>query len=60
MKTMKLSAPYWCFFPEGADPDTYYRKLKSMGYSGVEMVAPERWQAATPWGTPVEREVKTR
>ena len=46
MKTMKLSAPDWCFFPEGADPDTYYRKLKAMGYSGVEMVAPERWQAA--------------
>ena len=46
MKRMKLSAPDWCFFPEGADPDTYYRKLKAMGYSGVEMVAPERWQAA--------------
>ena len=46
MKTMKLSAPDWCFFPKGADPDAYYRKLKSMGYSGVEMVEPERWQSA--------------
>lgn len=46
MRTMKLSASDWCFFSEGADPDAYYRKLKAMGYSGVEMVAPERWQAA--------------
>ncbi|MPN19229.1 hypothetical protein SDC9_166595 [bioreactor metagenome] len=46
MKTMKLSAPDWCFFPKGADPDAYYRKLKAMGYSGVEMVEPERWQSA--------------
>ena len=35
MRTMKLSAPDWCFFPEGADPDAYYRKLKAMGFDTV-------------------------
>ena len=42
MKQLKLSAPDWCFFPEGADPAVFYKKLKQMGYDGAEMVAPER------------------
>ena len=47
---LKLSAPDWCFFKKGMDPGAYYQKLKQIGYSGVEMVDPSRWQAARAAG----------
>ena len=50
MKNLKLSAPDWCFFTEGADPAAFYRNLKAMGYAGAEMVAPERQRAALDAG----------
>jgi len=43
---MKFSAPDWCFFREGMDPKEYYGRLAEMGYSGVEMVDPVRYDAA--------------
>jgi hydroxypyruvate isomerase len=48
--TMRLSAPDWCFFREGMDPVVYYRLLRALGFSAVEMVAPSRWQAARDAG----------
>lgn len=47
---IKLSAADWCFFKPGMDPAGYYGKLAEMGYSGVEMVAPERFAAAQAAG----------
>ena len=47
MNTPKFSAPDWCFFnAANLAPEEYYRKLKELGFSAVEMVAPERWDAA--------------
>lgn len=47
MNTIKFSAPDWCFLGAAELPvDEYYRKLKELGFSAVEMVAPERWDAA--------------
>jgi len=44
---LKYSAPDWCFFEDrGYHPDVYYRRLKELGCGGVEMLDPERWQAA--------------
>ncbi len=50
MKNIRLSAPDWCFFKPGMDSSEYYRKLKEFGYEGVEMVAPERQDAAVAAG----------
>ena len=47
---MHLSAPDWCFFRDGTDPATYYRALRDLGFTGVEMVHPSRWQAARAAG----------
>jgi hydroxypyruvate isomerase len=47
---MRLSAPDWCFFRDGSDPATYYRSLRDLGFTGVEMVHPSRWQAARAAG----------
>jgi hydroxypyruvate isomerase len=46
----RLSAPDWCFYKDAADPASYYRRLKSMGIAGVEMVEPSRWQHARAAG----------
>lgn len=43
---IKLSAPDWCFFKGTIEVDEYYRRLKEMGVSGVEMLDPVRWPAA--------------
>ena len=45
MNRIKLSAADWCYLKPEDDPEDYYRKLKEMGYQGVEMAAPERWEA---------------
>lgn len=47
---MRLSAPDWCFVRDGVDPRAYYRALRDLGISGVEMVHPDRWQAARDAG----------
>ncbi len=47
---IKFSAPDWCFFRENPDPAAYYRKLKQLGFTGVEMVDPSRWPAARSAG----------
>ncbi|MGI6496921.1 MAG: TIM barrel protein [Kiritimatiellia bacterium] len=46
----RFSAPDWCFFRDSIPAETYYRKLFELGYTGAEMVAPERWQAAKDVG----------
>lgn len=38
----KFSAPDWCFFPENASPEAYYRQLKALGIDAVEMVPDAR------------------
>ncbi len=47
---MRLSAPDWCFFRDGVDPLAYYRGLRDLGISAVEMVHPSRWAAARAAG----------
>jgi hydroxypyruvate isomerase len=47
---MLLSAPDWCFYRDGVDPTTYYRAIRDLGFSGVEMVHPSRWDAARAAG----------
>lgn len=48
--TVRLSAPDWCFWRDGNDPAGYYRALRDLGFTGVEMVDPGRWQAARDAG----------
>jgi hydroxypyruvate isomerase len=50
MTELQLSAPDWCFYKDQPDPAAYYRKLKSLGIAGVEMVDPSRWQHARAAG----------
>ncbi len=51
MTTLRHSAPDWCFFEDrGFDPSTYYRRVKSLGYEAVELVAPPQWSAARDAG----------
>jgi len=47
---VRLSAPDWCFFRPGMEPDHYYQTLRTHGYAAVEMVAAERFQAARSAG----------
>jgi hydroxypyruvate isomerase len=47
---MRLSAPDWCFWRDGSDPAAYYRTLRDLGFTGVEMVHPDRWAAARAAG----------
>ena len=47
---MKFSAPDWCFFPENASPEGYYRQLKALGIDAVEMVPGDRRAAARSAG----------
>ena len=47
---MRLSAPDWCFWRDGSDPAAYYRALRELGFTGVEMVDPARWAAARAAG----------
>jgi hydroxypyruvate isomerase len=47
---MRLSAPDWCFWRDGGDPAVYYRVIRQLGFTGVEMVDPSRWQAARDAG----------
>jgi hydroxypyruvate isomerase len=47
---MRLSAPDWCFWRDGSEPVAYYRALRDLGFTGVEMVHPSRWQAARDAG----------
>ena len=35
---IKFSVPDWCFFREQPDPAAYYRKLRELGFTAVEMV----------------------
>jgi len=53
MAEILLSAPDWCFYKDQPDPAAYYRKLKSLGIEGVEMVDPSRWSDARAAGLPI-------
>jgi hydroxypyruvate isomerase len=50
MTNLPQSVPDWCFLKEGIDAYSYYARLKSLGYSGVEIVDPKRWDAARAAG----------
>ncbi|MCL2701226.1 MAG: sugar phosphate isomerase/epimerase [Phycisphaerae bacterium] len=50
MSTLKQCVPDWCAFKQGMDAAAYYAGLKSIGFSGVEMVDPSRWAAARAAG----------
>jgi hydroxypyruvate isomerase len=50
MKSIKLSAPDWCFYPRLGDPARYYDTLKDLGFDGAEMVDPDRYAAARSAG----------
>lgn len=47
---LSLSAPDWCFFRGQLPAVEYYRALRDMGVTGVEMLDPARWQAARDAG----------
>lgn len=47
---IRQSAADWCFLREGMDPSAFYRRLRSIGYAGVEMVAPANRAAARDAG----------
>jgi hydroxypyruvate isomerase len=53
MPTLKQSASEWCYFKDHYVPADYYRRIKDMGISGVEMVDPKRWKAARAAGLEV-------
>ena len=50
MSQIKQSAADWCYYRDTVDPFTYYRRLKEIGYTGAELVPPERWQAVKDAG----------
>ena len=50
---MQLSAPDWCFYREHYGADEYYRRLRDIGISAVEMTPTERWQSARDAGLPI-------
>ena len=50
MSNLLQSIPDWCFLREGMDPPAYYARLKAMGFAGVEIVDPKRWDAARAAG----------
>ena len=47
---LKTSAADWCFWRPNYDPAEYYRRIKDAGIEAVEMVPPERRQAARACG----------
>jgi hydroxypyruvate isomerase len=50
MPDIKISAADWCYYTEVLEPSEYYDRLAHMGFSGAEMVAPERMDAARAAG----------
>ena len=50
MSKLKQCVPDWCALRQGMDAAAYYAGLKSIGYSGVEMVDPSRWPVARAAG----------
>jgi len=50
MINLPQSVPDWCFYKEGMDASSYYARLSSLGYAGVEIVDPKRWAAARAAG----------
>lgn len=47
---MLQSVSEWCYFKPHYNPTEYYRRLKAIGYQGVEMVDPARWPLARAAG----------
>jgi len=50
MTPLNISAADWCFFKKTDDPAAYYARLRALGCTAVEMVAPDRWDAARAAG----------
>jgi hydroxypyruvate isomerase len=50
MERLKQSVPDWCFYKPQDNPEAYYRGLRKIGFTGVEMVDPARWPAAKAAG----------
>jgi hydroxypyruvate isomerase len=50
---VRQSATDWTFLKEGADVEEYYSTLAEIGYSAVELAAPEHWPLARRAGLDV-------
>ncbi len=50
MSEMHFSAADWAFQPRAKDPNSFYDRLKQIGYEGIEMVAPIHWEEARSAG----------
>lgn len=48
--TLRQAAADWCYLKQGADPATHYRRLRELGFGGVEMVEPANRAAARAAG----------
>ena len=50
VKPFRQSVAEWCFFRNQPDPVAYYRRLRDIGFAGVEMVDPSRYAMARAAG----------
>lgn len=50
MPDINISIPDWCFYTDVLEPAAYYERLAHMGVAGVEMVEPQRMDAARAAG----------
>ncbi len=53
MTPIRQCVPEWCFLRPGMDPYAAFARLKEMGYAGLEMIDPARWDAAAEAGLPI-------
>lgn len=60
MNLIRQSAAEWCFFRNQIDPAAYYRSLRDMGYTAVEMVDPSRYPIAHAAGLTLLNATGTR
>ncbi len=50
MSGMKFSAADWAYYSKAKNQDSYYETLREIGYEGIEMVDPSRWEKARAAG----------
>jgi hydroxypyruvate isomerase len=50
MEAMKFSAADWAYYSKANPPESFYGRLRAMGYEGIEMVDPSRWRQARDAG----------
>ena len=57
---LRQSVAEWCFFRNQPDPAAYYRRLRDIGFVGVEMVDPSRYAMARAAGLQLVNATGTR